>query len=212
MIRKPKVIALAVVAVLALSAVAASAASANTFMTKNSVYPQTVIGSQTTQHVLTVTGQKVTCKEIKFEGTIAAASSTLEVHPIYNGCSSFGFEASVTTTGCNYRFHLSAGGSGSPQSGTLDIVCSGSSQIVINGGFGTCELTIGSQPGLVVQTFTNVGEKITWTTNTTGIRANVTKSNFPCPLSEGLHEGANAVTYTGQTLFTTTSGEGITVQ
>jgi hypothetical protein len=218
MIRKARIIGIAVVAVLALSAVVASAASANTFMTKNSVYPQTVEGSQSTAHVFTVTGQKVTCKTAKFKGTATAASSTQEVHPTYEGCTAFGFEASVTTTGCNYLFHLAAGGSGSPQSGTVDIVCETGKSIVINAGFGTCEATVGAQTGLGGQTFTNttVGgvEKIIVGTSTTGITTNVTKSSFPCPLSTGLHNTANgdAATYTGETLVGTASGEGITVQ
>lgn len=194
MIRNIKALSLALVAVFAMSAVAAAGASAaEKFVAETSTAK--VIAEQTgsAQHVFSVDGTEVKCSSAKFEtaSEVASPATSITVHPAYTGCTAFGFlEASVTTTGCDYKL-FAAGG--------INVVCSGSNQIVISAA--TCEAKVPAQEIASGLTYKNeatspstvlVGAALSGT-----VKTNKTKDGFLCPL-----KGTGEVfgSYTGDTL------------
>lgn len=110
--KRIRIIGLAVVAVFALSAVAASAASAHTFKAETAkvkVKASSTFGSPAVEHLhgFQASNAVTVCKLGTFEGEGTSGAETLEVHPVYTGCSvalSGTFGAEVVTEGCNYLF------------------------------------------------------------------------------------------------------------
>jgi hypothetical protein len=209
MIRKIKTLGLAMVAVLAMSALAASAASAGVTEIEGGT-SATLHGAQVeNSHVFTLTDNSnltTTCKTATFSATgeTANGTSTIETHPEYSECTAFaGLTATVTTTGCNYLFHLGAETAAGEFDGTVDIVCTGENTIKITAG--TCEVKVGSQTGLTAGTSTNSGGAgssmdLLLHTKSSKIKYSVLKDGFLCPLS-----GVGSYTesdYTGTTTVT----------
>jgi hypothetical protein len=201
MSRKLKTLGIALIAVFALTAVAASAASANTFTSTTS--PGKLVANQEGTHKFTITGQTVTCTKAEFTSVptfITTPTSTVEVHPVYEGCTAFGFVgANVTTTGCNYKLtagHLASGKYNLP----LSIVCSGSNVIKIT--VSTCEAQVGGQSfptGNLGSNLPTSPTTVKLETNLTEIAAKVTKSGILCPLTVG--EGSKDISsYVGNTI------------
>lgn len=199
MIRNVKVLGLAVVAVLAMSAMVASAAQAASFVASS--YPATFTGSNTkgTEKFHTEAGN-VEC-DSHFEGTESEASSTATAHPKYTECEAFlGLSATVTTTGCNYLFHLT-----STTAATTDVTCSSGSILVVAG---TCKAEIKPQTGLTSTALKAEGGKITVTPSVTGIAYTVTQDGFLCPFkgtgnkTDGEYTGSVTIANTaaGQTI------------
>jgi hypothetical protein len=190
MIRKVNVLGLATVAVLAMGALLASAAQAGTLETETGgsvlLHGEQVENS----HVFTLTDNgnlTTTCTGATFSavGETANGSSTIESHPEYSGCTAFGLSATITTTGCNYLFHIGEETGAGEFGGTVDIKC-GTGAIVITAG--TCEVKVGTQSGLNSGTATDSGGAgnlmdILLHSNTTNIHYTVTKDGFLCPLS-----------------------------
>ncbi len=148
MIRNLKALGLAVLAVCALGAVSASSASA--FFT-SSVEHVSVSGSQTTNHVFTTSVGTVTCKKATFAGTSIGTAKegqfTTEsqtVTPTYGECTAFGFGATVTTTGCTYKFtRTGTDGTGTPI-GPVHVECEAGKKIkIVAAGF--CTMEVGPQ-------------------------------------------------------------------
>jgi hypothetical protein len=157
MIRKFKVLGLALVAVFALTAVA----SAAEFHSESSTGNTFLEGSQTTANVFTVTNPKGTkvadvhCSSATFTGTQTGKTvSSVEVHPTYAGCEASPFgSAEVETDGCTYNLH---------SAGTVDIVCAKefAIKIVAPG----CTITVGGgQSGLSSVNYSNSGSPSTVT-------------------------------------------------
>src|SRR4051812_44505900 len=133
MIRKLKVLGLALVAVLAFSAVAASASQAfefTSFNTETELHEGgTSVGNQTAgnKHKFTPTGgfASIQCTTAHFTGTSATGTEKEPVsHPEYTGCTdTFGRAVDVSTAGCNYKFHINKEVEADVFEGTTDIVC-----------------------------------------------------------------------------------------
>jgi hypothetical protein len=212
MIRKFKTFGPTLLAVFAMSAVVPSAVQATsetltTFPGGSSAIPT---GEQVGENALTLTDHEVEpgqfatskCKKATFTGTepLPEGLETILAHPEFKECTAFGQPATITTTGCDYLFHI-----GSPTSGgrhaTKDIVCSAGATIKIV--TGTCEVTIGSQNGLTTSEVTNSGTEeamdLLLHTNITGIKYTVVKDGVGCPLigkgefSKGDYTGTTTV-------------------
>jgi hypothetical protein len=196
MIRNLKVLGLALVAMLAMSVVVASAAQANSnFTTTNGLYPTIFEGEQGTENVFTTTTGSVKCTTAKFVyrngetmqeaginyviGTNTAASETASLHPEYTGCKAFGVKATVTTTGCNYLFHVT--NAASPFTLSTDIACSGTNKITVVPTGVDCTITVGPQTGITGLSAVNAGagatEDITVTINSGNITYTETGTN-----------------------------------
>jgi len=165
---KLKVLGLAALAVLAVSAVSASAASAAEFTSSAEV--TTLSGAQKSPNIFTTGAGEVKCSEATFAGTqvgvadggLGFTSLDATVHPTYNGCTAFGFPATVDTKACNYTLHAN---------GEVDIVgCATGAPITITIPIGGCNVTVGNQNGLKSVTYTNEpGGDILVTANVAGI-------------------------------------------
>jgi hypothetical protein len=180
MSRNLKVLGLALVAVLAMSVMVASAASASQYTA--SAYPATATGANTSgKETFTTPGGTVQC-DSHFQGTLAAASSTLTVTPKYTNCVAFGFlNATVEFKGCDYLFHAGASKGGGVYDNSVDIACpAGSGPITIKAG--TCEVHILAQTSLSNLVTVNSGGTITlqWQISL-NITILVTKDGFGCP-------------------------------
>jgi hypothetical protein len=191
MIRKLKVLGLALVAVFALSAVASAAASAHTFSSEGNVNTK-ISGSQEGTNTFTVEGTAVECSTAKFAvvGETSSPSETVVVHPEYSGCKAFSFlSATVTTTGCNYTLNAA---------GTVTIGCTGTNKITIVGG--TCEATVGSQgplSGIAYENITGSPSTVKVTANVTTVGVTKTKDGIACPFSG---TGSATGTYAGKVI------------
>ncbi len=161
MIRKFKLFGVMAVAALALTAVAASAAQAAPEFHVESA-PATITGEQIGTQVFTTTAGKVECSTATFKGSTAVTATTSQLlAPTYSGCRAFGFlSANVATNGCEYNFHLTAGGV-SPFPATVDIVCPAGKEITVTTSFSSCVIHVPAQTGLGGITITNTGTKTT---------------------------------------------------
>ena len=136
--------AFALFAVFALFA-AASPVSASASEFKAGEYTATLTGSQ-------VAGEKLefifgasgnaNCETASLGGSIAAAAGTVTLHPTFGGaCSALTFaNASLNTTGCDFKFYSEGEFNPGAFSGSMDIVCSVGSKIKLVAG--TCEAEI----------------------------------------------------------------------
>jgi len=165
MIRKFKLFGLLAVAALALTAVAASAAQAAPEFhveSASSATPATITGEQVGTQKFTTNAGTVECSTATFKGsTTVTTTTTQSLLPSYSGCKAFGFLTStVTPNGCEYKFHLTAGGV-SPYPATVDVVCPSGKVIEVTTAFTSCKITVGSQNGLSGVSITNEGSKTT---------------------------------------------------
>jgi hypothetical protein len=194
MIRNAKVLGLALVAVLAMAAVVASSASAAEFTAAS--YPVTLSGTQSTAHKFTVGGSTVTCTTATFSGSASGPSPTQTMTPVYTGCTAFGFIGATVTgfphTGGNCDYDFSA-------NGETALTCA-SGDVTIDAGPCTATVTAPKNTNLKSNTFTNntpAAGQVTVDTNVTNVHAEITKSEFGCPVAKGTY--ANS-TYTGTTV------------
>jgi hypothetical protein len=213
--RKVRCIIVACMAFCAMAGMA-SAAQAAKFHAESS--PTFLLGNQSEKNVFTVNGKTVECSTAKFEAEFTGTElSKLEkVHPTYSGCTAFGLEATVTTTGCTYTFNEPTGTS-SPYSGTVSIVCETGHEIEINAGFGICHVKVGSQANKSSVTYTDEGTGATRSVlvkaNVSGITSTVSGSELICGAN-----GTQSATYKGSVLTkgysnsTHTTQHGIWVQ
>jgi hypothetical protein len=109
MIRKLRVLGLALVAVLAMGAMAASAASADQFHSEGE--PTTITAEQEgkNNNKLEVPLGAVSCETVRYAATTSTKTvSSLSVTPTYIGCLFAGFTAIVETHGCTYTLPVNA--------------------------------------------------------------------------------------------------------
>jgi hypothetical protein len=191
MIRNFKALGLALIAVFAMSAVVASAASAAEF--KSEAATTFIQGKQSTENVFTVNSRTVKCTGAEFTGKQEGTSvvNLNGIHPTYTGCTAFGLESTVTTTGCNYDFTAS-----SATAGAVKVNCEAGKNIVVNAA-GVCIVEIGTQTPAGGVDYTNQGSgtsrSVLVTSTAKEITATVTGPLLTC--------GTNGVrtngTYTG---------------
>jgi hypothetical protein len=197
--KRIKTLGLALVAVLAMSAVVASAASAAQFASEGNVNAK-VEATQSTTHVFSVEGNNVSCTTANFatSGEIASPASSVTVHPVYSGCTAFGFVGStVTTTGCDYVLSAPGTVESGKVAGNLNVTCEAGKNIVIVAG--TCEVTVPAQSFTSGLTFENVAgppKTVTLKAAVSGIKSTKVKDGFLCPLNG---TGAATGTYSGNT-------------
>jgi hypothetical protein len=223
--RSIKALGLAFVAVLAMSAVVASAAHASTLTTFPEGKTVKISGAQvgTQEFVLTDNSNlKTTCTVAKFEpvGTYTTGAETIEVHPVYEKCTAFGINATISTVGCNYLIHAAGAVTGGFD-GFVDVTC-GSGAIVIT--TLTCEVKVDTQTKLNTLTATNSGQSSPETgmdvllhANVQKIKYTVIKDGIGCPLRsdpvpyEGLEGDLTGDTTVTATDSTTGAAVGITI-
>ena len=140
---------------------------------------------QLTDHLIGAEPAMVKCTTVTLVGTeaVETVKTELRVHPEYKGCTAFGAAATVTTTGCDYLFHIGAATAGGWHA-TTDVVCSTESVIKVVSG--NCEVTIKPQTGLTTSELTNAGTEaemdLVLHTSIGGIRYIVVKDGTGCPL------------------------------
>jgi hypothetical protein len=163
MIRKLKVLGMALMAVLALSAVTASAASAAVEF-HSEEKDLTLTGTQTTTNKLTTNAGETTCSKATFSGTTSTTSTTQPeqtVTPKYEECHAIFFGSKVAVTidmnSCDYDLRAV---------GTAAITCSKAGDAIAVTSPG-CIITI-SPPGN--STLTKVG----YTNNSSGSTRHIT--------------------------------------
>jgi hypothetical protein len=207
MIRKSKIMGLAIVAVLAMSALGASAAQAVPVIS-TSVSPVSVHGTgEGVGEAFTVDGVTTECKVSHYTGTATNGSSTLTLHPTYTECVLKGTSISVTvdTTGCDYVFHATEKVAAGSYKAHVDVVCSGANVIKITAA--TCAATVPGQTGLTTVDIKNAtASDVSIQPTVAGIKATVTVDGFLCPFNgTGAKTGG---TYTSTSGITGTAASG----
>ncbi|HET7122189.1 MAG TPA: hypothetical protein VFI17_13175 [Solirubrobacterales bacterium] len=166
MIRNVKALGLALVAIFAMSAMVASAAQAENGVLDLSPgggagTKVTIKGNQVTNHSFTIAGVKVECSIVVFQplGEYGTGATSVEVHPVYEGCTSGIGTTIVNTENCN--FTLMANGSANANeemltwnTGEVKVTCNGSTFITINAA-NVCVATIATQTLSSGISFTN---------------------------------------------------------
>jgi hypothetical protein len=105
-------------------------------------YPATITSERLGYQIFGLHLQNsLSCKDVEFDGTHAAAANVLSVHPEYGRCIGFGFNVSVVTNSCDYL--LNVDNAGPPYVGTLEIACDPGDAIEVTVPF--CTVEIGPQ-------------------------------------------------------------------
>ncbi len=200
MIRNLKALGLALVAVLAMGAVVGSAtASAASFHSEKETTILT--GTSVGNHVFSSGSLAVTCTHATFKGTSKGTgsagnftTSTLTLHPTYEGCSDnvFGGTDTVDTTGCNYVFNATTNGTGHLPS---NIECTAGYSIKVTAP--GCTLSFGEQNTTGGVKNTNESSGTTRDSKTVAtVTATFTKSGELCFLvsgTSGLYSGTTTL-------------------
>jgi hypothetical protein len=149
---------------LALIAVAgASAASASQF--RGLSYPAEVTASQGTVQKLSLGGgaMNLKCGTVGGTGTIAAASTNLELAPSYEQCSLGGLAATAKTNGC--RIVYAGTNETEPFVGTFGVSCGAGKALEFTQG--SCTVSIPSQAGQSSVALANAGTGLSRTVTAT---------------------------------------------
>ena len=193
MIRKLKLLGLALVAVLAMTAMVASAASAAAFT--SSANTTNLTASQETKHNLRVTNGEWSCGSLEFTGHMASNTVTeVEITPKYTECHTFfaavTVAAKVTGFG-HYEGEAKSCAYKVDADGTIDLVCAAGKEVTIDAA--TCIVHIPPQNNLGIVTYQDLGNNLKATINITGITTNHTKG-FGCLLTSGGHASTGSLT------------------
>ena len=196
-----KTLGLLAVAVMALAAFFGTAsASAATFTAGAS--GKKINETTLANHVFSVTGNKTECTNITYTGSTEGTDTSAQmVTPKYEGCTAFGFAATVTVTNCTYNL-LASGEVKVEKAGGAE-ACS--ITIKVNNVFAQCEVTIGAQNIASAVTYSNGSGDIVVKVNASTIKDEVKVSSGLCPLTKGTHSNAS---YTGES---TVQAEGTTL-
>ena len=204
MIRKLKVLGLALGAVFALSATMASGASAvDTFTVEGG--GTAVVTGESANNIFEITGNgfKIECAVSRFAGTVSNGAATATIFPTYyqttpgTKCPTTLGNALVKMNGCDYDLTGSTTGSDGGTDATVSITCSGTNKIEIQGPLG-CTVSIPAQtPTSGGVTYTNEGagatRAVTVTATSTGITYTATNA---CTLVK-INTHGNDANYTG---------------
>jgi hypothetical protein len=213
--RTQKILGSLVVAIMALGAAVSAGPAAASSFTATEV-GKSLSTTTTVSPVFSITGSEVKCSTRKVEGVTEGTleggkyhTVTQRVHPIMESCEAFGFSSgvSVTTTGCDVIANANTtSGMGSVQ--LVDHAGETCNGIVITADpvFTTCTAVIPKQTVASSGSYTNNGGKIKGKATATGIEVNVTQSAGLCPLTTGLHTGANGGSLSGEGEVSASSG------
>jgi hypothetical protein len=165
-----------------------------------------LFGEQATENVFHINGGTWKCASAKFtgEGTGGTTATTngskeadwtfhrITLHPEYSGCSFWGQNLTVTTTGCNYVLTAN-----SKTAGNFSIECEAGKLITIKGNTTGCTITIGAQtPG---------NNKVEYANGGTG-------SEKDALLTAKVGEETSGITYTSSGGICGTSGTNGTIR
>ena len=194
-------------ALLAGAALPAAAHAAPSF--KAGFYPATVDASGG-QEKFTLEFGDLKCETSSYHGEIEKASTTLSLTPTYSECEAIEgiVNATVTTTGCSYVFHVSKQTAEDKFETTFDIVCEEGKAIVVSAAGGTCKAEIAPQTGLSAVELANDTEAspkrdITFDPEVSGITYKAI-DEFLCPFNgsgtktNGSFTASSGITLTGQ--------------
>jgi hypothetical protein len=156
MIRNLKVLGIAVVAVFAMSATMASMAQAtpNWWFTTDAAAGKktTLTAEQLGEDIFSTTAGVVKCNAHYTGSVVGPTQSSVTLHPVYSGCTAFGFAATVDTTGCSFIFDTST----TKFLATTTVECEAGKEITVVAklaGVTKCTVHIGAQDvGLVTLT------------------------------------------------------------
>jgi len=185
MMRKIKVLGVALVAVLALTAVVASTASAAKFTAAS--YPAFLTASSSWNNETFITEAGTVECAGHFNGTLSASSESQTMEASYSGCAAFGFlSAAVEMRFCDWVWTAPSGVS-DLYSTSVDLTCPAGQAITIKvpATGSICTMTIGAQTGLKSLQITNNTGTADYNVqaNITGISYTVTQDGFGCPFS-----------------------------
>jgi hypothetical protein len=200
-----KTLGLLAIAAMALVAfVGTTSASATTSFTASATGKK-IVETTITNHVFTTTGSNTTCTNITYTGVTEGAASgglgftstTQKVTPKYEGCTAFGFSATVKNNGCEYVMNAAGSVLITPESCTLTIL--------VENGLATCHVEVtGGQTVGGITIANGAANDLVITINSSGIKSHVTKSSGFCPLTVGTHTSS----YTGKS---TVQAEGASI-
>ena len=159
MIRKLKVLGIALIASFAMSAVSASGASANPFFhSEFAGIFLTGAQGEMNPNVLTTDLGELKCKVVQYGGSQGAMTTpTMTLTPKYEECTINNQNAVVTVNGCAYTLHLEQ--QTNPIEALMGIECPDGQKIVIHAP--QCTITVPPQGPHSSVTFTNEGAGMT---------------------------------------------------
>lgn len=147
-------------------------------------YPATVQG-ESAAVVIGTDGGNIECFTTTFDGTLSAASSTLDLTPIVSNCKAWGFvNPTISTQGCGYRFHATEKQALDQYKAHLGIKCPTAGGIIWSAG--TCSIEIKPQEGLTtvdLDNDTGAPNRLTLDFEVSGLAYTVTKDGLGCPLT-----------------------------
>lgn len=156
-------------------------------------YPTTAQGKGSAG-LFTAFGSSVKCAESEFDGVISEEATSIELTPVYTGCTAIaGLTATVTNNGCKYRFTLQEKVTEGQYKATTDVVCpEGKAGIEMHvylnkeahtSGTDFCKVTVPPQTGLNSVTLTNSSGKIVLDSGTIeGVKIKIHRINkLLCP-------------------------------
>lgn len=176
-------------------------------------YPATLTGSPEisapveAEHIFGTEGGTVTCTSDSSDGTLSKAASTFSLHRTFTECTAFGFlSATVSTTGCDYRYELGGKIATDVYAASVELVCEAGKKIEIKAV--TCEAQVPPQVfSGTVEIFNNtaaVPDDISISSSLTGIHYVNVKDGFLCPL-KGTGERTDGTTTSLETVTAETS-------
>jgi hypothetical protein len=199
--RSVSILVVAAVAALFVTVVAPTGAIAAQFHT--SATSASLKGTQASENVFTVQGEKVSCKSMTWAGTSPAGETTfssMEFTPTYAECTAFGFSGSlVEMDGCKYKTKANS---------TVDLVCPSGHKMTIMVSvpfIATCSVDVPPQTNLVNLNYVNNGAQsiISLVMFLSNVDYEVTQSTGLCPLSVA---SATNGSYSGQVSLTANGG------
>jgi hypothetical protein len=117
-------------------------AEAPNFFTAAS-YPTSLSGSSQEGEEWTFADQAIACEDASFSGVLREKATTVKLVPAYEGCTAFGFPATVAMNGCDYLLELWPG---SITGGSVALQCPEGREVTIETEFGLCPVSIPPHP------------------------------------------------------------------
>jgi hypothetical protein len=216
--RRLRILYLAMLALFVASGLTASTATAGTLSADS--YPATLTAYGANDGVFFdfTEGEFVNyaCKMHLSSETLQASSSTFVMHPVFTNCHLQHWETTVTTTGCDFRFHIgeTTGESGN-YAGTVDLVCEAGTSLKFSPIVG-CQVEVHPQEELGSVEFINMAGSpsdftIAW--NVEGFQYTVIKDGFGCPYSGlGTKEDGDFTVFPQTTVEKTNGLNGVKIE
>lgn len=163
-------------------------------------YPATVTGA--TEVVIGTGASSVTCP-VEFDGTLSAASSTLELGTFFRfaECKAWGFINMTINNQCKQLFHATEKQAADQYKAHYGLKCPAGTALVLTAG--TCQIEIKEQEGLTtvdIDDDTGAPNRVTLDYEVSGLAYTVTKDGFGCAL-EGLGAKTNGTITSGTMLL-----------